>query len=275
MTESLLKMDIAEGYNISPFANRRCRKRLSDIHLSIYKGETIMVAGPSGIGKSTLLCLIRSKGNGKGISSICSGVRFEGKIVKADDLKIRFSSQALTINTAEKVCDALTFDVKRNSLWRLKNTKYVERKVDYWLGRFGLSDRKDMYISALSGGECRRVQIAERCAVNEKAFNLLICDEPDTGLSITDQATLHEMLCKVAKENDKAVMTVSHNVNNMYLYDKILLLGRGRSMNETTIRYFGSPSKVMSVFHEDTLLSVFLQLEKPIVHSKADDEKTL
>lgn len=75
---------------------------LSDIKFSINEKDTIFVAGPAGIGKSTLLTLLRAN------------TRHKGKVKKSPDLKVRFISQQLTIDTQETVRNALLFDIQSN-----------------------------------------------------------------------------------------------------------------------------------------------------------------
>ena len=136
----------------------------------------------------------------------------------------------------------------------------VSERVEYWLNMFRLENKRDMVIRKLSGGEKRRVQIAERCAIED--YQMMICDEPDTGLDLVTQAQLHKMLCRGAKQNNKALITVTHNLyKNMFEYD--MLLGRGASENTATIRYFGKPAYLSRVFGTEDLLEIFKQLYKP------------
>lgn len=116
-------------------------------------------------------------------------------------------------------------------------------------------------ISKLSGGEQRRVMLAERFAELED-YTLLITDEPDTGLDISSQAKLHELMAFNASQNGKALITVSHNVypSNLRYYNKLLLPGRTGD-GSATIRYFDDPRGLRRFWGTDDFLEIFDKLE--------------
>ena len=229
---------------------------LADIRFSISERDTIFVAGPAGIGKSTLLTLLRAN------------PRYKGKVKKSDKLKVRCISQQLTIDTQETVRNALLFDIQSNEEY-YGDPKKTDEKLDYWLKAFNLSNRAEFRINALSGGQQRRAMLAERFAADED-YSLLIADEPDTGLDIRSQLNLHQLMVNNAEKEGKALITVSHNVfySNVRLYKKIMLLGRSEN-GIATIRYFDSPEYLENAFGTKKFLEIFEQLEDPTIKKRS------
>ena len=264
--EELIKLNVQKVYGDFKFDLGKRVELLSNINFSIKVNETIMLAGPAGMGKSTLLTLLRSRHKNNFFGTLLTGVKYDGTVEKAEDLKIRFCSQALSINKGEILSEALEYEVKRNHANDRVSDQEIDSETDYWLGVFNIRQRKNLKIEKLSGGQQRRAMVAERCAFNSD-FQVLLADEPDTGLDVLSQERLHGILCNVAKEENKALITVSHNVLNAYHYDKLLLLGRGMTKDTATIRYFDAPSKLMHKFGTDDFVAIFKELEKPIIKS--------
>ncbi|MCR5249040.1 MAG: ATP-binding cassette domain-containing protein [Lachnospiraceae bacterium] len=243
-----MKIYIRNAYAGS-FFNRKIL--LCDFHITINKNDTIILAGPSGIGKSTFLSIIRGDSN------------FDGTISCNGSPQIRFVSQPLTIDTGETVEDAIQFAVLSN----LSDSPHsadpfrVSRKVDKWLKSFDLLDKKKMKISQLSGGQKRRVMLCERFVEQQDQYDLLLCDEPDTGLDIKSQQSLHELMVRNARDNRKTLITVTHNLypSNLCFYSKIILLGYGKR-GIPTVRYFGPISDIKRSFGTTDFLQIFDKL---------------
>ena len=147
---------------------------LSDVSLSIRKGEIIVILGPSGSGKTTLLNVI------SGLDKVSKGkILYEGKnIAKYRDYKMtQFRKKNLgfifqTYNLLEHL------NVYENvlvgaSLWNSK----VD--IDQIIDTVGLKRHKKKYMYQLSGGEQQRVSIARALAKNP---SVMFCDEPTGAL---------------------------------------------------------------------------------------------
>lgn len=259
---NLIRVDVDELYG------RKNKLLLSDLHFEIAEGETVLIAGISGCGKSTLLSLIRSDPmtDSELLNSLLQAAQmrphYNGTVVKAAGLRIRFASQELTIDRRERVGDALAYEVMGTGT--AVSGKTVDEKVRGLLKDFKIEGKGGAQIKELSGGEQRRVMIAERSALNQcDADNssgsggpqLLLCDEPDSGLDVRTQAHLHKMLTEYAKANKTALITVGHNLYdfNICKYDKLMLLGKG-VREGSTIRYFDSPDRLRQFFGTDKLV---------------------
>ncbi len=156
---------------------------LSKVDFDIKRGERISLAGPNGVGKSTLIKILL------GIVQPDSG-----EIVKDDRLKIGYYSQEFE-----------TFDLNKNLLETVREKcTLTESQIRSLLGRFLFSgDKVFQKVSTLSGGEKTRLSIA---TILSQTYNLLILDEPTTYLDVLSQRLILESL----KLYQGSMIIVSH-----------------------------------------------------------------
>ena len=177
---------------------------LKDVTLTVNAGDFIVVEGPSGIGKSTLLYVM-----GTLLKPDEGTYTFKGKdVFKFNDAqksefrakKIGFLFQDSTMIQALTLRENLIFTQGVGAKKDLK-------KVDELLYQFGLEDRADFFPHQLSGGQRRRA-MAARCLIHEP--ELILADEPTNDL---DEHWSEEIIhiLKGQTEKGTAVVMVTHN----------------------------------------------------------------
>ncbi|MBS0624332.1 MAG: ATP-binding cassette domain-containing protein, partial [Verrucomicrobia bacterium] len=105
------------------------------------------------------------------------------------------------------------------------------RRAQQLLEHVGLSHRQDFLAKLLSGGEKQRVAIA-RALMNDP--HLLLADEPSGNLDQTTSAHIHQLLIQAAKQHQKGLLIVTHNLELAALCDRRLILRGGKLYNEDT-----------------------------------------
>ena len=177
---------------------------LKDVSLTVNEGDFIAVEGPSGIGKSTLLYVMRT------LLKPDDGIyTFEEKDVTAFNdaqnsefraKKIGFLFQDSTMIQALTLRENLIFTQGVGG-------KKDPKQVDELLYRFGLEDRADFFPHQLSGGQRRRAMAARALIHNPK---LILADEPTNDL---DEHWSEEIIRILKEQTEKgtAVVMVTHN----------------------------------------------------------------
>jgi zinc transport system ATP-binding protein len=183
---------------------------LKGINFFLSPGESLGILGPNGGGKSTLLKII------VGLLRPTSGqVIFHAKNIHGP--KLGYVPQAETLNAILPIPikDFVNFGIIKSQ------SRYSLEKV---LAMVGLEGKQDKLFNELSGGEKKRAQLAK--ALIAKPI-LLVLDEPTAGLDSTGQDQLLELISKLKKELNSAIIIVDHNINQIInRCDKILCLNR-------------------------------------------------
>lgn len=204
-------------------------KAVDGIDFSIEKGEFVVIVGPSGAGKTTVLNILG------GMDQATSGqVWVDGKDVAA------FSSRLLTMYRREDVGFVFQFYNLVPNLTALENVELAlqicEDPLDARevLEEVGLSDRLGNFPAQLSGGEQQRVSIARALAKNPK---LLLCDEPTGALDYQTGKSILKLLQDMCRQRGMTVIVITHNSALMPMADRVIQIKNGKvssmEMNET------------------------------------------
>lgn len=209
-----------------------------DISFKVNRGENICIVGPNGCGKSTLLKAISNLISFKG--SVLLDNR-ELKNLKRKELAIKIGLMTQSSNILFPYSVYETVALGRyphlNGIFS-KLSKADEDIVYKSLERVGILDIKDKLISELSGGQLQRVFLA-RTFTQEPEIILL--DEPTNHLDLRYQIELLDYLKLWAKENNKIVVAVLHDLNLVQSFaDNVLLLDKGKIINN------GTPKEVLN-----------------------------
>lgn len=189
------------------------------VDFKIEKGEFVVIVGPSGAGKTTILNLLG------GMDKATSGkIIVDGKDVAAydekqltqyrrDDIGFVFQFYNLVQNLTALENVELATQICKNSL----NPKEVLEKV-------GLKDRMKNFPSQLSGGEQQRVAIARAIAKNPK---LLLCDEPTGALDYNTGKQILQLLQDTCRKEKMTVIIITHNTALAPMADKVIYFKNG------------------------------------------------
>ena len=219
-----------EGLSKS-FATRGAAEPLNvlrDIDLSVADSEFVCVLGRSGCGKSTLLNLI------SGLDTVYDGtISFDRRPAATSGAPVRigYVFQDPRLLPWLTVRENLAFALRRSTV---PAGERAGRGAD-WIGRVGLADFADSYPHELSGGMRQRASIARAFAVDP---DVLLMDEPFSGLDEFTGRSMREQLLELWRETRKTVIFVTHHCfEACYLADRILVLGRrpGRVVSDMTV----------------------------------------
>ena len=186
---------------------------LADVCFGVAEGEFVSLLGPSGCGKSTLIRIIAGLDRG-----------FEGELAWAGrPIKGPFEGLGLVFQDA-RLLPWKT--VEENVRFALQGDVYSPEAlalVRDVLGLVGLRAWSRVYPRQLSGGMARRAALA-RALVNKP--ELLLLDEPFTGLDTFAKFALQDELAALRSEFRQTTLLVTHDIDEaVYLSDRVLLLG--------------------------------------------------
>lgn len=225
---------------------------LRDINFCVPKGHFMAIVGPSGCGKTTLLKAIAGIKDTTGGSFLWEGrdLAEEGDF---DPSEIGYVPQFSI------AYDELTVDESIESSARLRvkgSEDELNDLIDSVLEETGLVDIADRRVKLLSGGQKRRLALAMELVSSPK---ILLCDEVTSGLDPRSEHEIVELLHRLSLKNGRIVISVTHSLAQMELYDSIMVLVRGH------LAYHGSPASMVHYFGVQSFEEVYprLQLREP------------
>jgi len=205
---------------------------LADVDATISTGEVVGLIGPSGSGKSTLLNCI-----GCITEPNAGSIRLAGRDIYADGYKVKdlrrlrleligfiFQSHNLlpflpAWENVALVCHLLGLAAGEARARAMELLDYLD-----------VSRRAMAFPSQLSGGEAQRVAIARALANRPR---IILADEPTAALDSQRAGIAMDLLRRVAREQDTAVIVVSHDEKVFSRFDRMLHLRDGRLETET------------------------------------------
>ncbi|WP_371055087.1 ABC transporter ATP-binding protein [Rhodosalinus sp. K401] len=209
---------------------------LRGVDLEIPKGEMAVLLGPSGSGKSTLLNILG------GLDRPSEGeVFFEGRALH------EMSDRDLTRYRRDHVGFVFQFYNLMPSLTAEENVELVTEIArdpldpGEALGLVGLSERREHFISQLSGGEQQRVAIARAVA---KRPDVLFCDEPTGALDSTTGRAVLRVLRDVNARLGTTVLIVTHAAATAAMADLVLHFHDGRIAERTRNAEKADPEEI-------------------------------
>ena len=196
-------------------------KILDDVNLHMHCGELTVLIGPNGAGKSTLLRALLDEVPHEGT--------IEFKETKTGNIsnmmKIGYVPQSLNIEREipMTVYDLFASFISRYPVWFFKNRKLYD-KIREQLRLFSVEDCIDKQVGKLSGGQLQRVMLS--IAITPMP-NLLILDEPVSGIDENGVRDFYRLVNEMKSRNDLAILLVSHDLELVRKYaDKVVLLNR-------------------------------------------------
>ena len=195
-------------------------RAVDGIDFSIDKGEFVVVVGPSGAGKTTVLNILGGMDKASGGEVLVDGNDIAGYSQKQltgyrrNDIGIVFQFYKLVPNLTALENVELALQISRNPL----DAKTVMQEV-------GLGDRLNNFPAQLSGGEQQRVSIARALAKNPK---LLLCDEPTGALDYQTGKAILKLLQDMCRERGMTVIVITHNSALTPMADRVIRIKNGK-----------------------------------------------
>ena len=193
---------------------------LKNVSIHVHCGQLTVIIGRNGAGKSTLL------------KAILGEVEHSGNIVFTDmkdnrtkKIKIGYVPQKINV---ERHMPTTVYDLFASCISDipvfLKKDKKLYKEIKEQLNIFGADELIDKSIGALSGGELQRVLIA---IATKPIPNLLILDEPVSGIDENGTRSFYKILQELKNKYDMSIILVSHDFELTKQYaDKVILLDK-------------------------------------------------
>ena len=194
-------------------------RAVDDISFEIRKGEFVVIVGPSGAGKTTVLNML-------GGMDACS----EGTILVDGSEVSRYNARQLTEYRRRDIGIVFQFYNLVQNLTALENVELAAQicpdplDAQEVLRDVGLADRMNNFPAQLSGGEQQRVSIARALAKNPK---LLLCDEPTGALDDQTGRTILQLLQDTCRQKGVTVIVITHNSALTPMADRVIRIRSG------------------------------------------------
>ena len=221
----------------------RKKRIISNINLTLFKGEVVALLGPNGAGKTTTFYAIAGlvipedgtvKLNGKDITQL--------PMYRRAQLGMGYLPQEASVFRGLSVQDNIL------SILEIWETNKIKQKqdLDKLLNEFSISHLRNSSALSLSGGERRRVEIA-RCLASNPEYILL--DEPFAGVDPVAVNEIREIVSKL-KNRGIGVLITDHNVR-----ETLRIVDRAYILNDGKLLKSGTPSEVIE---DKTVRQVYL-----------------
>ena len=195
-------------------------RAVDGIDFSIQKGEFVVIVGPSGAGKTTVLNILGGMDTASGGRITVDGqdiTKYSERQLtgyRRDDIGFVFQFYNLIPNLTALETVEMALQICRNPL----DARAVLKEV-------GLEERMDNFPAQLSGGEQQRVSIARALAKNPK---LLLCDEPTGALDYNTGKAILKLLQEMCREKGMTVIVITHNSALAPMADRLIKIKNGK-----------------------------------------------
>lgn len=225
---------------------------IDGVSLSIQPNEFIGILGPSGAGKSTLMeamngnrpaneghVLVNNQDLYRNLDSLKQSIGY----VPQDDIIHKELSVYRTLYYVAKL--RLSRDVSRPEI-----NQIVSEVMDVT----GLAERRNVPVNQLSGGQRKRVSMAVELITKP---SIIFLDEPTSGLDPATEERIMNLFRQIAESGRTVIMT-THAMENVRLFDKIVVLMRGKLV------FYGKPSEALEYLGASSFKDLYEKLEKPV-----------
>ena len=194
-------------------------KAIENVNFTIDKGELVVILGPSGAGKTTILNILGGMDSPSSGSIIIDGTNIS-----------KYNSKELTKYRRYDIGFVFQFYNLVQNLTALENVSLANqicknpKDAKRSLKDVGLADRINHFPAQLSGGEQQRVSIARALAKNPK---LLLCDEPTGALDSKTGKKIIKLLQDTCHKTNTTTIIITHNAIISEIADKVIMVKNG------------------------------------------------
>ncbi len=216
---------------------------LNGVNLHVHCGELVALIGPNGAGKSTLMKAILGQTDYEGVISFSVPGQRNRKA------KIGYVPQSPTFDPGDpmSVADLFACCMSKRPVF-LGISKAMRNKILECLARVHGENLIDKTVGTLSGGELQRVLMA---LALEPLPNILILDEPLSGVDVEGITSLMDMLDEIRKEYDLSILMTTHDFSTLSKYaDQVVLIDKEILCRGNAAEVLSSP-EFSRVFHRN------------------------
>ena len=251
------------------FHYHNSRPLFQNLNFEVSSGEMLMILGPNGVGKTTLLkCLLGflKWTSGRSVYKNKKGeeyleadlIQYISYVPQFNSVTFKYSGEEFVLMGRNPKLGPLSLPVKKDLA-----------KVEQIFQEMGIEALKEKSVTTMSGGELKMLYIA-RALVAEP--QLLILDEPEANLDIKNQIVVLNQLVSMVKKKDIGCIINTHYPDYaLKIADKTILLSRGRShiygqtaevINENSIReVFGVETRLLELKHQGQVLKTLVTVD--------------
>jgi len=250
MTEAVPLLDVAD-LTVEFSTRRGIVRAVEHVDVRIAKGETVGIVGESGSGKSvTSYAVMRILDRAGRVAA--GAVHFTGLDVRAAsedqmrnlrgrEMSMIFQNPRAALNPIRKVGRQIEDVLEQHS--QVDSSALTGKAIEM-LDQVRIArprERYHAYPFELSGGMCQRVVIALALACRPQ---LLIADEPTTGLDVTTQKTVMDLIVELTKQRGMSTILITHDLGLAATYcDRVVVMEKGRVVETAPSReIFTAPS---------------------------------
>jgi zinc/manganese transport system ATP-binding protein len=205
------------------------RRILDDVGFAVRAGEFTGLIGSNGAGKTTMLRVVL------GLQQTSAGtVRVAGKPLGRRGRSVGYVPQKVVVDPDAplRARDLVTLGIDGERLGPRLPSRARDRRVEEMLEAVGAGAFSGARVGLLSGGEQQRILIAHALVSRPR---LLLMDEPLANLDLRSGQEIVELLAKIAREQDVAVLLSAHDMNPLLpVMDRVVYLAEGRVASGTT-----------------------------------------
>ncbi|AIF82117.1 ATPase component of Mn/Zn ABC-type transporter [Candidatus Nitrososphaera evergladensis SR1] len=218
---------------------------LDNITFAVEKGDLLGMIGPNGAGKTTLFsCMLGLLGGYRGT------IRIFGEDIKGNSRVFQRIGYIPQRKNIDSNFPATLEEIVSLGIGKSKKGKSDEERIASALGTVGLLALKDRRIGELSGGQQQRVLIA-KAIVNEP--ELLILDEPATGIDLETQNRFYALLKKLNQEQKITIIWSSHDLDAVNkLASRVACVNRSMFFHGETHEFFENPD-LLKAYSESSM----------------------
>jgi phospholipid/cholesterol/gamma-HCH transport system ATP-binding protein len=218
-------MTYIKTYNLyKSFGDNRV---LSGVNLELQKGQSLVIIGRSGTGKSilikTLIGIIRPDSGFatvKGVDFVKASLKEKQHVLSSCGFLFQGGALFDSLNIEENI----TFSISKNTNLKKRQKRDLAASK---LHEVGLEDRLlDLYPAELSGGMMKRVALARAICANPE---IIIFDEPTTGLDPIMSNIINDLIIKVRTNLNATTITITHDINSLrQIATQVLMIEKGK-----------------------------------------------
>ncbi|UUL82963.1 LPS export ABC transporter ATP-binding protein [Sphingomonas qomolangmaensis] len=233
--EPVVETPVDAGLSVVSIAKAYDKKVvLSDVSLSVGRGEVVGLLGPNGAGKTTSFYSVMGL-----VKPDAGRIMLDGEDITALPMYRRAILGLGYLPQETSIFRGLTVEKNILAVLELAVPDKAERmaRLDTLLDEFGLTRLRDSPAMALSGGERRRAEIARALAANP---SIMLLDEPFAGIDPISIADIRDLV-RDLKQRDIGVLITDHNVREtLEIVDRAYIIYDGR------VLFAGSPEELVA-----------------------------